>query len=342
MKLPKLKTKYSKINNLLELSTLPTIINTAIEIGLFEAVSENGNIIEEIIDATKTDKKLTEALIQVLIEIELLEKHDFRYSLTEISKEYLLKSSETNQIHEIRNFAETNVFKNLKNYLEKYRPNFDQTMWSSKEAILNMEQGAKGGSIQNVTEFITNLPEFKSINRICDFAGNIGYYSYALLEKNKKLESHVYDLPEVCKIGKELKKDEPNFNRVTYHDFDIAENDSFGDNYDLFFSSHFLYKFAANGYLTEFLKKINQSMKSGAIFVSNHICDKAPSKATEITLSIVELKTKMLGYPTHRISEEKLLKSLTEAGFDNFTIQEPDGSYAYPALLVAARKVREV
>lgn len=342
MRLPGLKTNFSKINNLLELSTIPKIILTAIEVGVFEAISTNKKTVEEIVCVTETGKKLTIALLKVLIEIELVEKDDNRYFLKEISKEYLLEASKTNQIHGIKAFTEKDVFDNLKEALKKYRPTFDHTIWSSKERITSMEQGAKGGSIQNVTTFITNLPEFNSANKMCDFAGNIGYYSFPLLAENKNLKSHLYDLSDVCKIGKELKKDEADFDRIIYHDFDIAEDKSFGDNYDLFFSSHFLYQFASNGYLTEFLKKVNQTMKIGSVFVSNHICNEAPLKATEIILSIVELKTKMRGYPTHQISEKKLLKSLTEAGFDNFTIKRPDGSSAYPVLLIAARKVRDV
>ena len=342
MKLPKLKTKFSKINNLLYISFLPQIINTAIEIELFETISEDHLTVEEISGKLNTDRNTTEALLKVLINIEFVSKQENRFFLTDLSKEYLLRNSETNQLHDIRSYIEKNDFYELKSSLKEHRPNFDHTMWSSKETTMKIEQEAKGGAIQSVVEFITALPEFGSFEKMCDFAGNIGYYSFALLEENEHLRSHIYDLPEVCRIGKELKKDDHNFHKIIYHDFDITENESFGNQYDLFFSSHFLYQFATNGYLTEFLRKINHSMKKGAVFVSNHICDKALSKESELTLSLVELRTRMLGYPTHQIPEKKLKESLAEAGFGNFTVKQPDGSYAYPTLLFAARKIREV
>ena len=81
-------------------------------------------------------------------------------------------------------------------------------------------------------------------------------------------------------------------------------------------------------------------MKPGGIFVSNHICDKAINKEGELTLSLVELQTRILGYPTHKLPETTLKEALTEAGFGDFHTQYPDENYAFPTLLLSAKKVR--
>ena len=119
----------------------------------------------------------------------------------------------------------------------------------------------------------------QGVNKMCDFAGSIGYFSFAFMQKNPQLESHVYDLPEVCALARKIKENEEYYNRITYHDFDAASGESFGNGYDLFFSVPiFLYALNAQGTLSEFLKKVNRSMEPGGLFISNHITTEKTGK----------------------------------------------------------------
>lgn len=343
MNIPILQTQYSKINNLLYMSFLPKVINAAADINLFETLSGNNLSLESVVERLNTKKSVTEALLIVLTEIGLIFKENGRYGLTRLSEEYLVKNSGANQLHEIKRFSGSNgPFDFLTQALKGEMPEFDGKMWSSKEAAMHMEQGMKAGGLQSVLSFVKSIPEFSSSTNMCDFAGNIGYFSYAFLHENPNLFAHVYDLPVVCQNARELKQNEKDFNRVTYHDFDMKKDESFGHGYDFFFISHFLYENAANGSLGEFLKKVNQSMKPGGIVVSNHICDKTTDKENELTLALVELQTRILGYPTHKLPETTLKEMLIESGFGNFQIQQPDGNYAFPTLLLAAKKIKEV
>lgn len=343
MDIPTLQTPYSKINNLLYMSYLPKVINVAADINLFETLLGNYLSLESIVEKLNTKKSVTEALLIVLSEIGFVSEKDERYGLTGLSEEFLVKKSEANQLHEIKRFSGSNgPFDFLPQALKGEMPEFDGKMWSSKEMALGMEQGMKAGALQSVVSFVKSIPGFSSCSNMCDFAGNIGYFSYAFLQENPNLFAHVYDLPVVCQNARELKQNEKNFNRVTYHDFDMKKNDSFGEGYDFFFISHFLYEYAANGSMCEFLKKVNTSMKPGGIIVSNHICDEAIDKEGSLTLSLVELQTRILGYPTHKLPETTLKEMLTQAGFGDFHVKQPDGSYAFPTLLLSAKKIKEV
>lgn len=339
MNIPTLKTQYSKINNLLYMSYLPKVINAAIDINLFDSLSGKNLSLNEIVEKLNTRETVTEALLNVLVEIDLLIKKDNKYSLSGDADEYLVKNSEINQLQAVKRFTgSTGPFDYLVAVLQGEVPSFNEKMWSSKEAILAMEHQAKAGAIQNVVSFVKTIPEFDSFTKMCDFAGNAGYYSYALLNENQNLCSHVYDLPAVCQVAKEIKQEEKDFDRISYHDFDMKKNESFGEGYDFFFSSHFLYELTAEGCLATFLKKISQSMKPGGIFVSNHICNKSLKKEDDITLSLVELQTRIIGYPTHQLPETRLKEELTKAGFGNFRTKQPDGSHAFSTLLLSAKK----
>lgn len=338
-----LQAPYSKLNNLLYVSYIPKVINAAIEIGLFEILALKGFSLNEITEKLGISNTVTKALLNVLEKIELVTKANGTYRLTMLAKEYLLKNSQVNQLHGVKQFSGSNgPFSYLLQALKGEVPEFDDKMWSSKEASINMEQGIKAGGLQSVLSFVKSIPDFDSCTNMCDFAGNVGYFSYAFLQENSKLNAHVYDLPEVCQNAKELKCNEKDFNRVTYHAFDMKKGDSFGEGYDLFFISHYLYEFGANGVLVDFLKKVNKAMKLGGVFVSNHISDQFINKESELTLTLIELQTRIFGYPTHQLPEDTLKAALSEAGFGEFRIKQPGGDYAFSTLLLSVKKIKEI
>jgi hypothetical protein len=342
MNIPRPKTAYSTINNLLYKSYLPNIIYSAIEVGVFDQLAQKAMSCVELSKVLKTNTNITESLLEVMLAIGYLERKQYSYTITQLAKEYLTQQSEINQIEGIKEFfTGQGPFANLTAALKGHVPEFDQAAWSTENAIKIIEQGSKAGSLQNVLSFVTNLPEFKKAKKMCDFAGNSGYYSYGFLGENSDLYAHVYDLEEVCKISTRIKKEERDYNRVSYHSFDLNRNDDFGKDYDFFFSSHFLYKYDSSEKLIALLKKINRSMKMGGLFVSNHINGKANGDQ-KLTLCIVELMTRAMGFPTHCLPEGFLKDALSEAGFECRYDSAPDNNIAYPCMIVAAVKMSEV
>lgn len=83
-------------------------------------------------------------------------------------------------------------------------------------------------------------------------------------------------------------------------------------------------------------------MKAGGLFVSNHLCDKTIDKESELTLVLVELQTLTMDYPTHQLPETTLKEMLNKAGFGDFHVRQPDGGYAFPTLLLSAKKIKEI
>ncbi|MDD9301550.1 MAG: hypothetical protein HUK40_04065 [Desulfobacter sp.] len=184
------------------------------------------------------------------------------------------------------------------------------------------------------------MPEFESSRKLCDFAGNIGYFSFAFMQANENLRAHIYDLPEVCDLAWKLKKDQPHFDRSTFHDFDMEKDTSFGSGYDLFFSSHFLYELNADNRLLDFFNQVNQAMIPGGLFISNHIVP-PEDNAPHLTFAIVELLTRCMGYPTHRLPEQDIITALSNAGFGKFTTKRIETEFTYPILLLSAVKIRD-
>lgn len=334
---------FGEIHHLLYKSYLPNIINSAVEVSVFETLLSGAMSYAELAEKINTDKRITASLLEVLLSISFLQKQDDKYSLTELSKEYLTQSSDINQLRAIKGFiVNEGPFCKLTQALKGDIPHFNQDMWSTEESIKGIEQGAKAGAIQNVLNFVKEIPEFKNAKRMCDFAGNSGYYSFPLLNENKNLYALVYDLKAVCEIARKIKKDEPDFNRISYHDLDLTKEEDWGKDYDFFFSSHYLYKYGTTEEsLIVILKQINKSMKMDGLFVSNHMSGDV-NKIAKTSITIIELMTRAMGFSTHSIPEETFKQALIKAGFGKFHIKAPDFALDYPTLLLAAIKIEEV
>ncbi len=290
----------------------------------------------------KTVENVTEAFLDVLIAVDLIKKKEEKYSLLQTANDFFLDASKANIVNVVKGFSgSAGLFDNLKEVLHDGPPLFNDRMWTGADIIANMEQQQYGGAIQNVLAFIKTIPEFTTCKKMCDFAGSVGYFSFEFIQENPQIESHVYDLPEVCRLAKEIKKEEEYYHRVTYHDFDMASNGSFGSGYDLFFSSHFLYKQNAEQTLTEFFQRVNQALNPGGLFVSNHITSPADGE-NDITLSIIELITRCVGYPTHQLPEIDLKKALEKAGFGEFRTKYLADQAPYPTLLLSAVKITDI
>ncbi len=343
MNYPILNSSFEPIRNVFMSSYLPQIINVTIEMGILEKLAEKEMSLQEICVTFELDCAVTDALLKILYEVGFLEKKADNYGLSLMSADFLVSSSPMNQISQLSRInGSSGAFDHLADALKGKKVEFKGEMWSSRESAISIQKGAMAGSVQNVISFAKELPGFDSCIRMCDMAGNIGYYSFALMSQNPDLHAHVFELPAVCELAKEIQFEQPAFDRIQFHEFDMKKGDDWGNNYDLFFISHFLYEFDIED-LTDFFIRVNKSMCLGGIFISNHMYDGFGEGLPGRLLSqaITELQTRLMGYPTHQLPEKKMKQALTIAGFGDFQSRKPDYRHAHPSFLLSAVKLKE-
>jgi len=342
MSLPDLESSCGGFTKLLYLSCIPEIIETAIELEIFEALATLPMPVSNLSKKLDIDEFVTEALLEVLVAIDLLTVHNGAYTITQVTRDFLLKAAPANQAGVVKQFTgRGGPMAGLEDVLRQGAPEFNDRMWGSTEAVLTIEQESRGGMIQAVSGFVNAIPGFENCLKMCDLGGNSGYYSFAFMDKNPRLESHVYDLPEVCAVARDLKRNEKSYRRITYHGFDMKQDDTFGNGYDLFFVSHLLCECNAKGMLPDFLKKVNRAMRPGGIFVSSHAVNASLGDGRTVS-SIVELITRTGGYLTHFLPEQDLTAALKSASFSKFITRRMEKEFYFPALLLSAVKTDEI
>ena len=338
MNIPQLKANYRPLDEILYQGYAPNVISTAMELGLFDALAEEPMDAPTLSAKLGTVENLTEAFANVLVTLNLLEKNGADYSLTPISADFLVKSSPAYQGATIAMFSHYGqVMNQIPKILKNGPPKFDTDMWANIEAMKVGGQGTMGGSIQDVTEFITTLPEFPKLEIMCDLGGSHGFYTMALLDKNPQLRGTIIDLPKVAELAKELISEMGCAERIDTIGADIKTDVSIGEGYDLVFASHVIYEW--KGHLEDVLKRINKAMVPGGVFVSNHL-SMDDDECGPMSGTMVELMTRLMGYPTHHLSEDELKSALESSGFGDFTVRPAEEGRQYQSLILAARKLR--
>ena len=344
MNVPKLRSQFRPINEMLFNSNSAEILRVAIDAGIFEVLSGKELTSSELALEMQTVPEITEALIETLVGMELLKKHEKLYSLTVEAEEFLVSDSPSSQLNFIMNSRQyhqliCNLPSVLKNGIDDQNLYSDE-MWADENKMMMMGQSVLGGQLQDCFNFICELSGFYSMKKMCDPAGNHGFYTMALVDENPQMKGVICDLPATVVTAEKIIREKKYEDRINTLAADIY-SEPIGENYDLVFCSHILYKWGKAGELAAILEKVNRSLNTGGVFVSNHITLTMGEKYS-VSALIMELLTKMGGYPSHSLSWEVLEDALGKSGFEVVKVKPATESCYYNTLLLAARKVREL
>jgi len=338
MNIPELKSNFRELDDILYRGYVPNVISTAMELGLFDALFEEPMDARALSARLGTVYEITEAFANVLVALNLLAKTGADYSLTPLSKDFLVKSSPAYQGGMIAMTSQHGqIMEKMPEILKNGSPKvFDSSMWANIDLMKVMGQGVMAGSIQDATEFVTALPEFANMLRMCDIGGNHGFYTMAMLDRNPQLRGTICDLPEVVELAKEVISERGYSDRIDTIGCDLETDGSIGEGYDLVLISHVIY--AWKGHLEDIFERINQAMVPGGVFVSNHMA-MDDDCCGPVSGTMMELMTRLGGYPTHHLSEDELTNALSACGFGDFTVRPADEGRQYRSLILAARKL---
>ena len=333
---------YKPFNNLFYKSYLPSIVNQAIEVGLFQQLQNNIFSVSELAKKMQLHEGLLGTLLKVLLYADFLEIKNNIYYLKEATSLYFLKASLSNQIHGLQRFIFDSPFKNLKEILKNGPPEYIPNRWSTKESMQAIEQDAKAGSIDAIKDFVISHSTFYDYESMCDYGGNTGYYSKKIIEYNSQLSVDIYDRKEVCEIAETIILNTKNEKRINFIPYDINIVNDFNKTYDIFLASHILYHYmglkGVKDSLDSFLQKVYSFINPGGLFISNH-CGIILSKEDTLTNEIMELNVKISGFPTHIIPEELLETLLIKNGFKIINKIPANEGVHYGTSLISAMKI---
>ncbi|WP_300668621.1 methyltransferase [Desulfoluna sp.] len=328
MNFPELTVDFKDTCNMLFTAKMPQIIGTAVDLNLFDTLAAEPMGTDRLARELGTDSSMTQSLLEILREGGYLAAKAGHYSLNPVAREFFVSSSPAFQGRVLKSMDKmSTLLGNAREIMTQGGPVHDETLWANEEMMETMLQGGRGGKVQSAAAFVSSLPEFSSMRRMCDIAGSFGYFSMGILDRHPDLSAVVCDLPEVAEAAGSYIAKAGYEGRLEARGVDLGAGGDFGTGYDLVFVSNYLYEWSLDHRLVDFLKRVRVALNPGGVFVSRHMTLDVSGEDLKSQL-MMEYMTRLGGYPTHAISEARLTEALTQAGFCDFTVRKPeDGSY---------------
>ena len=244
------------------------ILLVAVHFNLFTIIDEGKRSLGQLSSAAKINPRAAAILLDSLVSMGFLKKTGEKYLNASISNNVLV-AGKPGYIGNNLKYQELiwDAWSGLKDVVRtgKAQEPLEQKLFQNKvfsrEYILGMRNIARKPARE-----IASIIPVERLQKMLDVGAGPGTYSLALLEKNKKLEADLLDLPSTVKISRELIKHHAASSRVHFIEGDYNRV-SFGRGiYDLVLMSNITHDEGEreNGNL---IKKAYASLKPGGLIV---------------------------------------------------------------------------
>jgi predicted O-methyltransferase YrrM len=314
----------------------PTLC-VADELGLFTLLAEHPRNADDVAQALRFSPRAVEALLGVLSGLGFLVQHGGRYSITEVTRNFLLPSSPYywgGMLRFVRDIPITRQA--LQDVLVKDRPR-DGTMdemWEKHEMEPERAKAFTAAmhsrSLHLGVAAARRVAEFSDVKRLLDVAGGSGCFSIALTQRHPKMRCTVMELAQVAALAKDYIKEFGLTDRV-----DTLVADMFADpwpaGYDAVFFSNIYHDWDRARCLRLTRRSFDALPRGGRIFIHEVLlADTKDAPLVGITDSMhmmffTEGKQRTAG------EFESILK---EAGFRDMTVTP---TYAYYSVVHAQK-----
>lgn len=290
------------------------ILMTAVQLGIFDVLSDQNIFARELAQIMKTDMRALIILLNALVSIGFLEKEGERYKNSQKSKEMLVKGCD-NYLGDIikHDFHLTKRWIQLPEVVRTGKPvSRDQNAWSSgqqRDFIMAMENLGKNSARQ-----LLEILDFSTVRRFLDVGGGPGTFSIMFCRQYPEMHAVIFDLPGVVTIAQEQIKQSGLDDRITTceGDYDL---DSFGDGYDVVFLSNIIHSIGEESIEKLFKKSYLSLNHGGKIMVKDFISEENMVSPPHAAIFSVNM---LIGTEQGRCySRNEIEKWLTDVNFTN-------------------------
>jgi len=331
---------FEPIEELLIDAVAAKVVEEAVRLKLFDNLETPKNL-EQVSAILGSNTGVTEVLLDVLETKDLVTKAGDFYINTTMASEFLVSTSPFWQGSFLLSQQErhTMLIDDMANLMQgraRAGQGAPGQHWLNVDALNTLGQYSLQGSLQDMVAFITALPTFSDMRRMCDVGGNHGRYTMALLGENLRMTAEILDVPPAVPAIQALCADSDHADRLSARGFDLRRDSLPDAAYDLVLISHVLHLFSRA--LPKVLRTLAAGVAPGGWFVSQNL-DREGGRSPTIR-GIRELMTRMMGVQTHFLTAEhmeQMQATLRDEGFGDFRTSRggPNGLN----LIFAARKV---
>jgi 2-polyprenyl-3-methyl-5-hydroxy-6-metoxy-1,4-benzoquinol methylase len=233
---------------------------------LFECLSDGPLKACEVADRAKAHPLATEKLLNTLVHLDYLKKKGAHYSLSSLSRKWMLKKSPRSLYHKIQFLSvEWDMLRHYDHYLRTGEPidihgSFNSRQWQMYQ--LAMKDIARVVS----AEIVRSTPVPKTASRLLDIGGAHGYYSKAFCEEYEDLHALVIDLPEALACTHALSSTDNATAKVQYRAGNVVTDCLGKEEWDLILMANIVHHFddETNRLIA---CKVKQALRPGGFYI---------------------------------------------------------------------------
>jgi hypothetical protein len=266
---------FSQLMGLASGHVVARIVQSAVELKIFDAVEARPLSASGAASTLQLDAQALELLLNALTAVGLLDKHGEIYALTEISRQYLLRSS-PHYVGAMIDF-DAMLWRTWEKLPEAIRtglptrpPNMYQADPVETEIFINaMDSLVKA---RGDTEVLANAIDWSNIGTLLDVGSGPATYPIALCRKFSHLRTAVVDLPGTLKITRKFVAGANLAARIELIPADYR-SDPISGTYDAILLSNIIHGENAGANATLIRKLAANLNPRGRLIVKDHILD---------------------------------------------------------------------
>jgi len=217
--------------------TLARVVMAAAKLGIFEALADGSSSSASIAERCGTDPFATEKLLFALAAAGYADFDGRGYSLTAMSRKWLLQDSETSLVDKLLfQFDEWYWIGRTEEYVTSGKP-LEIHEQATSEQWESYQRGMRSLAGAFVPEAARRFPMPKNARDMLDIGGSHGYFSVALCRRHPELRAVVLDLPQAIEHAAALLAKEGMGNRVVHRAGNAITEDLGTDTYDVVFTA---------------------------------------------------------------------------------------------------------
>jgi hypothetical protein len=257
-------------------------IMAAVKTGIFDALETGALDAPAVASRCGLHANPTGKLLGVLVTAGYVVFEGGKYSLTPVSRKWLLKSGATS-LHDnmLFQYLEWRLLDATEDFLRTGKPiDFHGGLTHDDWQIYQRGMRALAGT--NAAEVVKLTPVPSGARKMLDIGGSHGYYSVALCRKHPGLSSTILDLPQAIEHATPILAREEMGDRVVYRSGDALAEDLGDNQYDLIFISSLVHHFD-DGANVELTRKCARALRSGGVHaIMDYIRLESPNEGGQV------------------------------------------------------------
>lgn len=234
------------------------------KIGVFEVLADGPKDAAAIANATSSNPRALEALLNVLAASEYLTLKQDLYGLCTHTRRFLLRSS-PNSIHDnlLMRYLEWDGITNLDEFVKTGQP-MELHDHLPAEHWPVYQRGMKSVARLSVPEVVSRTPLPRRPRRMLDIGGSHGLYSVGFCRKYPQLESVILDLPEAIEHAAPLLAEEGMGPQVVHRPGNALTDPLGEQEWDFVFVSQLMHHFTDKSN-QELCRRIHRALRPGGL-----------------------------------------------------------------------------